>query len=458
MQSLKPKAWKERTIMKRQGIYPVAAAIMIQLTLGIAYIWSVFQTGIANSIYNGDNAAAGLTFSLLLATLTVGSVIGGKLAVRYSTRLVVFLGGIIVGTGFFLASFVTPGNGWLLWVTYGFMGGVGMGFTYSTTIACVQKWYPHKKGFVTGIIVSALGFGGVVFTPIIERLITVFGGEGVGEPRTLMVLSAVFLTICSIGSMFMKNPPEEFMAQKLAEHAALTATESAQGKGTVPVSSEPAKSFTTAEMLKTPQFYIVVVSLLLACMGGLMMIGFAKPIGVAKGLSQAATIGVLAISVTNSAGRLVWGMISDKLGRINTILILLSGTAVLSLFINIATGYWIFVLIALIGFFYGGIIGTFPSLTADLFGAKHMAANYGFVLLGFGAGAIISSQIAGYYKNIAANDINLMFPAFLIASCCAAVGIFLMFVLKRHSKPGESLIGAGDKAKTKAKALKSTAR
>jgi len=439
--------------MKRQGIYPVIAAIAIQLTLGIAYIWSVFQTGIANSIFDGDNAAAGLTFSLLLATLTVGSVIGGKLAVRYSTRLVVFIGGIIVGSGFFLASFVTPGNGWLLWVTYGLMGGVGMGFTYSTTIACVQKWYPHKKGFVTGIIVSALGFGGVVFTPIIERLITTFGGEGVGEPRTLMVLSAVFLTVCSIGCLFMKNPSEEYTAEKLAQSASGSA--SAKTSANV-LPADPGKSFTTTEMLKTPQFYLVVFSLLLACMGGLMMIGFAKPIGVAKGLSQAATIGVLAISVTNSAGRLVWGLISDKLGRINTILILLSGTAVLSLFINIATGYWVFVLIAFIGFFYGGIIGTFPSLTADLFGSKHMAANYGFVLLGFGAGAIISSQIAGYYKNIAADNINLMFPAFLIASCCAAVGIFFMFVLKRHSKAGEPIISFTRKSKTKA--LKSTAR
>jgi OFA family oxalate/formate antiporter-like MFS transporter len=111
-------------------------------------------------------------------------------------------------------------------------------------------------------------------------------------------------------------------------------------------------------------------------------------------------------------------------------LVLLFGTAVLSLFVNIAADYWVFILIACIGFFYGGIIGTFPSLTADLFGAKHMAANYGVVLLGFGAGAIISSQIAGYYKNVAENDISLMFPAFIIASCCAGVGIALMLVLK----------------------------
>jgi len=422
--------------MKKQSMYPVLAAILIQLTLGIAYIWSVFQTGIANSIFNGDNAAAGLTFSLMLATLTIGSVAGGKLAVRYSTRLVVFIGGIILSTGFFLASFVTPGNGWMLWATYGVMGGVGMGFTYSTTIACAQKWFPHKKGLVTGIIVSALGFGGVVFTPIIESLITTFGGAGIGEPRTLLVLSFVFLTVCTVGSIFLKNPPEGHMADKIASNPMAAVAEE--------------KSCTTAEMLKMPQFYIIFATLMLACMGGLMIIGFAKPIAVAKGLSQTATIGVLAVSMTNSLGRLIWGMVSDKLGRTNTILVLLSGTAILSLFVNAATGYWVYALIALVGFFYGGILGTFPSLTADLFGAKHMAANYGFVLLGFGSGAIISSQIAGYYKNIAATDINLMYPAFIIASCCAAVGIALMFILKWLSKREANQTKQFSKAVTKA--------
>ena len=403
---------------KKQGIYPILSAIAIQLTLGVAYIWSVFQTGIANSMFGGNHAASSLTFSLLLATLTIGSVIGGKLAVKYNTRIVVLIGGVIVSAGFFLASFVQQEFSWLLWVSYGVMGGAGMGFTYSTTIACAQKWYPHKKRLVTGVIVSSLGLGGVVFTPIVEKLIVAFGGTGVGELKTFRVLSAVFLVVCSIGSLFLKTPPESQVAGAIAK--------AANGK--------VAQDYTPAEVLKNPKYYLVTGAYLLACMGGLMMIGFAKPIAAAKGLASTATMGVLAISMFNSIGRLLWGTVSDKIGRKNTILILLSGTAMLSLLVNSVSGYWIYALIALIGFFYGGIIGTFPSLTADLFGAKHMATNYGFVLLGFGGGAIISSQIAGYYKNIAAQDINLMFPAFVIASCCAAAGILMILVLKRMEK------------------------
>lgn len=148
-------------------------------------------------------------------------------------------------------------------------------------------------------------------------------------------------------------------------------------------------------------------------------------------MADTAVIGVLLISMFNSLGRLLWGMISDKLGRINTIMILLAGTAVLSLLVNIATGYLIYGLIGLIGFFYGGLLSNFPSLTADLFGAKHMATNYGIVLLGFGAGAVISSQIAGYYKDIAKADISLMFPAFVIAAVCALAGIVMMLILRK---------------------------
>ncbi|MGL4791140.1 MAG: MFS transporter, partial [Anaerotignaceae bacterium] len=183
----------------KDGLFTIIAAIAIQLSLGIAYLWSIFQTGVANSIFNGDNAAAGLTFSLLLAMLGIGGVIGGKLAAKYSTKIVVIIGGLILSGGFFLASFVTSNFYWALWLTYGVMGGIGMGFTYSTTIALAQKWFPAKKGLVTGIIVSALGFGGVVFTPVIEGLIKNFGGVGIGEPNTFRVLALIFLVICTVG-------------------------------------------------------------------------------------------------------------------------------------------------------------------------------------------------------------------------------------------------------------------
>jgi OFA family oxalate/formate antiporter-like MFS transporter len=419
---------------KNQGLITVTAAIAIQLTLGIAYLWSIFQRGITQSIFGGDNAQAGLTFSLLLATLTIGSVIGGKLVTKSSTKAVVITGGIILSAGFFAAAFVTAEFSWLLWLTYGVMGGTGMGFTYSTTIACAQKWYPHKRGLVTGIIVASLGFGGVVFTPVIEGLISAFGGEGVGEQGTFMVLGAIFLVVCITGSLFLKSP-----------HG--SAVPAAVGKDC---------DVSPGKMLRDPRFYIITFALALACMGGLMIINYAKPYAIAKGLGETATIGVLAISLFNSGGRLIWGMVSDKLGRSNTTLVLLIGSLILALCLNFTGGVMVYVIIALFGFFYGGFLSNFPSLTADVFGAKYLATNYGFVLLGFGAGAITASQVAGNYMNrvTAANvlyteslgldpnetmvylteNAELMFPAFVIASCCAATAIVLMIVLKALNK------------------------
>jgi OFA family oxalate/formate antiporter-like MFS transporter len=406
-------------LKKPNKVVPIIAAIAIQMCLGTAYVWSIFQSGIAKSVFNGDNVAASFTFSLLLFVLAVGSIIGGKLAVRYNTRIIVIVGGVILAAGFFIASFVTAEVPVLLWVSYGVMGGLGMGFTYSTTIACAQKWYPEKKGRVTGIIVSALGFGGVVFTPILESLIKTFGGAGVGEQGTFRVLSLIFLVVCTIGGLFMVNPP-----------AAVAAAKDGSEKQTAAAITE----YSPKEVLKKPQFYVIALSLMLACIGGLMMIGFAKPIAVAKGLAETATIGVLVISICNSFGRLFWGFVSDKLGRKMTILILLVGSGCMSLLVMAANGYWIYVLIGFIGFFYGGFLSNFPSLTADMFGPKHMATNYGMVLVGFGIGAFIASTIAGYYKNLASQDINLMLPAFIIAAICSAVSIVLMLTLKTKKK------------------------
>lgn len=409
---------------KYNRIIPVIAAIAIQLCLGTAYIWSVFQAGIAESLFAGNNANAALTFSLLLAVLSVGSTIGGKLSDKIGPRLTVIIGGVILAVGFFCASLATAAAPYVIWLTYGVLGGLGMGFTYSTTIACAQKWFPDKRGLITGIIVSALGFGGVVFTPIVESIIKNLGHgvPGQGELISFRILSLIFIVVCTVGGWFVQNPPADFVP----------AGWTPKTTGSASVALKPSQA------LKTPQMYLLTFSLMLACMGGLMMIGFAKPIAVARGMADTATVGVFAITLFNSFGRFFWGTVSDKLGRKKTIVLLLCLTAVLSLCVNIAAGYMIYVLIACIGFAYGGFLSTFPAFTADLFGAKYNATNYGIVLVGFGIGAVVSSYIAGHYKNIAATDINLMFPAFVIASAAAIVAVVSILLIKPTSMKKEA--------------------
>jgi len=420
----------EHPIILRNRWIPVVACVVIQFCLGTAYIWSVFQTGIANKLFGGNNAAAALTFSLLLGVLTFGSTVGGRMQDKTSPRPVIMIGGVMLGLGFILASFSTPAAPWLLWLTYGVLGGFGMGMIYSTLIACCQKWFPDKRGLITGIIVSALGFGGVIFTPIARALIVRFGERG--ELQTFFWLGVIFLVVTILGALFVENPPAGYKPEGWSGPVA-------NRRNVV-----HHQDFTPSQMVKTRQFYLVTLTLLLACMSGLMMIGFASPIAVAKGLTvEVAAVGVMIIAIFNSIGRVFWGYVSDKLGRKNTILILLGATAVSSLFVSAVPGLMIFVLIGIMGFAYGGFLGVFPALTADFWGPRNMGVNYGIVLLGFGVGAIASSYIAGYYRNLAnivevvdgvnkvvGTDLAKMQPAFIIASAAAVLGIVFMFLLK----------------------------
>ncbi len=393
-------------------ILTLISVIVIQLCVGIAYIWSVFQSGLAQSLFEGNNASASLPYSILLAILSGGSIIGGILASKISIKYVVMIGGFIISLGFFLASFTTPEFPESLWLTYGVLGGIGMGFVYSPSIACVQKCFPDKKGLVTGLVVAGLGLGGVIFTPIVESIITLNGGSGEGELMAFRIIAIIFLVVCTIGSLFLNTPNT-------------TATNTA---------SASIKDLRPMQVLKSPIFYLITISMLLACMSGLMMIGFAKPIAIGRGMVETASIGVLMISLSNAAGRLVWGMVSDKIGRVNTLIILMLGGAAMSLLVNFAQGALIFVLIAFVGFFYGGFLSTFPSLTAEAFGPKNVAINYGMVLIGFGVAAIVSSYIAGIFLNLADGDMDKMFPAFAIAAACSLVGVAVILLVKKMLK------------------------
>jgi OFA family oxalate/formate antiporter-like MFS transporter len=395
---------------------PVFAGIAIQLCLGTAYIWGVFQPEVVKTL-DWDNKGAALTFSILLGLLTFGSTVGGLIQDKFSPKPVIIGGGLILGLGFFLASFATAQAPWIMWLTYGVIGGFGMGTTYTTTIAVCQKWFPDKRGFITGIIVSALGFGGLVFTPIAKMLI---GSSGVMP--TFKWFALIFVIVTVIGAFFIKNPPAGYRPEGWTPPAKKDGAAHAQ-------------DLTPRQVLKTPQFYMITVTLMFASAAGLMVIPFAKILGISGGLSEAAAIsGVMVISGFNSAGRLFWGWTSDRLGRKNTLLLLLLLAGASILFVASAKMYMVLVLIAVVGFSYGGFLGVFPALTADFFGTKNMGVNYGMVLLGFGVGAVASSYVAGYFKDLTG---GFTIP-FIVAAVSAFVGAVVIFFLKNPGIQAQS--------------------
>jgi OFA family oxalate/formate antiporter-like MFS transporter len=292
-------------------------------------------------------------------------------------------------------------------------GGFGMGMTYTTTIAVCQKWFPDKRGLITGIIVSALGFGGLVFTPVANALI-----GRVGVMATFQWFSLVFLVVTAVCGLIIKNPPQGFVP------AGWTPPVKKNGAAHV-------QDLTPGQALKTPQYYMITIAMLLACAAGLMVIPFAKTLGLDQGLKpEVAVVGVMLITGFNSAGRLFWGWVSDKLGRKKTLLMLMIIAAAAIPFAAIAPGYLVFVLIAVVGFSYGGFLGVFPALTADFFGIKNMGVNYGMVLMGFGIGAVASSYVAAYFKQLSG---GFLVP-FLIASGAAVVAAIITAFLKPPKK------------------------
>ena len=186
---------------------PVISSIAIQMCLGTAYIWSVFQSYLIisastpNALFHWPATHGTLAYALLLGVLTFGSTVGGRIQDRLKNpKPVIIAAGIILGIGFFLAQYTTEATPWMLWLTYGVLGGFGMGMAYTTTIATCQKWFPDKRGLVTGIIVSALGFGGLVFTPVAEALIKRNGGNDVLS--TFAIFGVIFVFITVLGSFF----------------------------------------------------------------------------------------------------------------------------------------------------------------------------------------------------------------------------------------------------------------
>jgi OFA family oxalate/formate antiporter-like MFS transporter len=200
----------EQKVMNRW--IPVLAGIAIQLCLGTVYIWGVFQPAVVK-LFGWQQATAALTFSIVLGIFVCGSTIGGMIQDKLSPMPVIAVGGIVLGIGTFMASFTTAQMPWFLYLSFGVIGGFGMGTTYTTIIACCQKWFPDKRGMITGIIVSALGFGGVVFTPIAQHLIST---RGVLE--TFRWFAVIFAVVCVVGSLLIKNQKDMLLKDGLHLH------------------------------------------------------------------------------------------------------------------------------------------------------------------------------------------------------------------------------------------------
>lgn len=435
----------------------VAGAILIQLALGAIYAWSVFTRLITmpvaeGGIYGFTASQAAWVFSAGLATFAVVMVLAGKMQAKIGPRPVALLGGIVLGAGYVLGGFF--GQSFLgQLVCIGIIGGAGIGLAYVVPIAVGVKWFPDKKGMVTGLAVAGFGFGATLWVKLagewfggLLNTTHVFGLPGVQS--VFVIYGMAFLACVVLGSLVMVNPPAGYKPAGW-EPPAAGSKQKATG----------AVELTAREMLATPQFFMVWLMFVGSALAGLMVIYCIRLFGVdalqasgavagAKAAGAVAGTAMAWYAIFNGLGRIAWGTASDKIGRkVSLFLMCLFQATIMFLFYKIGATEWGLILGAcIIGFNFGGNFALFPAATADYFGNKNLGTNYAWIFLAYGVAGIAGPQVAGVFKDAAetaakgaggAVAVEAWVTPFVIAGVSCLVAAVLALVLKppAHKEP-----------------------
>ena len=383
---------------------------LINLCIGSMYAWSSLSAPMAEEL----QADLSSVFSVANATTFITMIIGGLLNDKYGPRWVVFTGGIMFGVGMFMCGFAQ--NVTHLILSYGLCLGWGMSLVYGCTISNTIKFFPDKRGMVGGLTTASYGISSVIFAPLADWICSM-----VGARVTFMILGAVFLVVICAGAFVMRKCPMGYLPA-----------------GFVPpvMSSKKAADKTPLQMIKMPIFYVMLVMLTCGGTFGLMIISGAK--GLALGMTDVipavATLFVSVLCLFNTAGRMVAGSLSDKLGRINTLtvalVIAMVGLVTLYVCALTASVAAFAIGVMLIGICFGTFMGVFPGFCTDQFGTKNNTVNYGIMWIGFSAAGIVGPTILSAVKQATGQYQS----AFVIAFGMAAVGLLLTVLYRRMVK------------------------
>ncbi|MGF1834969.1 OFA family MFS transporter [Photobacterium sanguinicancri] len=365
-------------------LWTLLGTIITQFALGSVYTWSLFNAPLASKLDTPVSQVA-FSFGILSLSLAVASSLSGKLQERFGVRKVTISAGIMLGLSLIITSYAP--NLIVLYVVAGFLVGFADGTGYLMTLSNCVKFFPERKGVASACAIGAYGLGSLGFKYINMYFLTHSGVE-----MTFSVWGIIAMCCVVVGGMMMRDAPIHQEASK---------TE-AQTKMAAPISED----FTLAEAFRTPQFWILSLIFLTVCMSGLYVIGVAKDIGenFVHLNSAAAATSVAIIAVCNLSGRLVLGVLSDKIARIRVIsialVICLVGVVCLRLVTLEQSSFYL--AIACIAFSFGGTITVYPSLVSDFFGLNNLTKNYGFIYLGFGIGSFFGSVIAAFFGGFTA--------------------------------------------------------
>jgi OFA family oxalate/formate antiporter-like MFS transporter len=405
-----------RTNTNRWGI--AVAGFVLQMALGAVYAWSVFRVPLAKQ-FLWSNEEITLTFTISIFVLGVSAFFGGLWLNRKGPRVVALSGGFLYGLGVFLASF-SANKLWWLYLSYGLIGGIGVGFSYIVPVAVLVKWFPDRRGLITGIAVGGFGAGALVTAPAATRLI-----QDVGVLETFAYLGIAYLVITMATGYFMRNPPDGWKPAGWAPSVAQT-------------SQRVATDYTLGGALKTWQWWALWVLLFLNTSAGISIISQESPmfqeIAKASAIVAAGMVGFA--SIGNAVGRIVWAWISDAITRRWTFV---------TMFLLQVGLFWILpdtssiATLALLSFIilmcYGGGFGTMPAFAADYFGSKNVGPIYGLMLTAWGCASAFGPLLIAYMRQTSGSYISGLH----VIACIMAISTLLP-ILVSPPKSGKTKV------------------
>ena len=397
----------------------VVGGMSMNLALGSLYAWSVFVAPLEKE-FGWKRADTSMVYTIAVVVFALTFIAAGRLQDKYGPFWVSLTGGVLVSLGFFLCAFTHSLT--YLYVCFGVIGGLGNGFGYSTPIPVMAKWFPDKRGLAVGLAVGGYGGGSAIFGPLANlKLIPAYGVH-----TTFMILGVIFLFMTVFGAFLLHNPPVGY------KPAGWTPAPASKAAATT-------YEFSPSETLRTPTFYFMWVAYALGCSAGQMVISqlvpFAKSVGIAS--AAIATMGLVVGAVGNASGRILSGWMSDALGRLNVLRLMIAismiampilylvGGSVGPLYVTVFVVYWC----------YGTQLSVNGSTAADFWGTKNAGINYGMLFTAWGVAGIIGPRIAGVlfdkYKNYQ--------MAFYWAAALALVALLAEFAAKRPAVPAAGL-------------------
>lgn len=404
--------------VKNRGWIVTFSGMGINLALGVLYTWSMFKSSIEKT-FGWDPARLNDPYATCCLVFAFAMILAGRCQDKVGPRTTAFIGGLLVGIGLLIISLNT--NYWAWVIGFGVLVGLGIGFGYSSATPPALKWFPKSKtGLIAGLVVAGFGLAPVYIAPLSEFLLNHYG-----VLKAMMFYSALFsIIVCGL-SLMLVNPPAGFVAD---------------AGGNARVGAAPAVAainILPSEILRSPTFYLLWVIYFIGSGAGLMVIssvsGMAK-----KTMGEAAFIAVAVMALGNAAGRIVAGILSDKIGRRWTLmLVLLIQAALMFIAIPVTNSHdgakFIIVLVAtLIGFNYGANLSLFPSYTKDLWGLKSFGMNYGILFTAWGVGGFVLSRLQQMLKASSGNFNS----SFITAGVLLMLGAMLTFFIKPPKVPG----------------------